>query len=92
MAIKKSDLYSKLWASCDELRGGIRRPLRHPAQEYHTLPRSPKPCPSAYPTWITIGGHPYQVSVQRRVAGNGSMGAILYTTKRIEVVASSSGT
>lgn len=23
MAIKKSDLYSKLWASCDELRGGM---------------------------------------------------------------------
>lgn len=23
MAIKKSDLYSSLWASCDELRGGI---------------------------------------------------------------------
>jgi len=22
MAIKKSDLYSSLWASCDELRGG----------------------------------------------------------------------
>lgn len=24
MAIKKSDLYSSLWASCDELRGHIR--------------------------------------------------------------------
>jgi type I restriction enzyme M protein len=23
MAIKKSDLYSSLWASCDELRGGM---------------------------------------------------------------------
>src|SRR5437667_10791509 len=23
MAIKKSDLYSSLWASCDELRGGV---------------------------------------------------------------------
>ena len=23
MAIKKSDLYSTLWASCDELRGGM---------------------------------------------------------------------
>src|SRR5580658_2845196 len=23
MAIKKSELYSKLWASCDELRGGM---------------------------------------------------------------------
>jgi len=23
MAIKKSDLYSKLWKSCDELRGGM---------------------------------------------------------------------
>lgn len=23
MAIKKSDLYSSLWASCDELRGGL---------------------------------------------------------------------
>ena len=23
MPIKKSDLYSKLWASCDELRGGM---------------------------------------------------------------------
>lgn len=23
MAIKKSDLYSSLWASCNELRGGI---------------------------------------------------------------------
>lgn len=23
MAIKKSDLYSFLWASCDELRGGM---------------------------------------------------------------------
>jgi hypothetical protein len=25
MAIKKSDLYSSLWASCDELRGGMDR-------------------------------------------------------------------
>ena len=25
MAIKKSDLYSSLWASCDELRGGMER-------------------------------------------------------------------
>jgi hypothetical protein len=24
MALKKSDLYSSLWASCDELRGGMR--------------------------------------------------------------------
>jgi len=23
MAIKKSELYSSLWASCDELRGGM---------------------------------------------------------------------
>ena len=23
MAVKKSELYSKLWASCDELRGGM---------------------------------------------------------------------
>jgi type I restriction enzyme M protein len=23
MALKKSDLYSSLWASCDELRGGM---------------------------------------------------------------------
>jgi len=23
MAIKKGDLYSSLWASCDELRGGV---------------------------------------------------------------------
>ena len=23
MALKKSELYSKLWASCDELRGGM---------------------------------------------------------------------
>jgi type I restriction enzyme M protein len=23
MAIKKSDLYSSLWSSCDELRGGM---------------------------------------------------------------------
>ena len=23
MPVKKSDLYSKLWASCDELRGGM---------------------------------------------------------------------
>ena len=23
MAIKKSDLYSSIWASCDELRGGM---------------------------------------------------------------------
>ena len=23
MAVKKSDLYSSLWASCDELRGGM---------------------------------------------------------------------
>jgi type I restriction enzyme M protein len=23
MAIKKSDIYSSLWASCDELRGGM---------------------------------------------------------------------
>jgi type I restriction enzyme M protein len=23
MAIRKSELYSKLWASCDELRGGM---------------------------------------------------------------------
>lgn len=23
MAIKKSDLYTSLWASCDELRGGM---------------------------------------------------------------------
>ncbi len=56
------------------------------------MPRSPEPCPSAYLTYITIGGYPYQVSVQRRVAGNGSMGAILYATKRIEVAAASSGT
>ena len=26
MAIKKSDLYSSIWASCDELRGGISEP------------------------------------------------------------------
>lgn len=26
MAIKKSDLYSSLWASCNELRGGITEP------------------------------------------------------------------
>jgi hypothetical protein len=25
MALKKSDLYSSLWASCDELRGGTYR-------------------------------------------------------------------
>lgn len=23
MALKKSEIYSKLWASCDELRGGM---------------------------------------------------------------------
>jgi transglutaminase-like putative cysteine protease len=57
----------------------------HPAQEDHTLPRSPEPKPSAYPTSITIGGHPYEVSIQPRVVGNGSMGTILYATKRIEV-------
>jgi len=28
MAIKKTELYSSLWASCDELRGGMKvRPL-----------------------------------------------------------------
>jgi hypothetical protein len=27
MAIKKSDIYSSLWASCDELRGGRIRQL-----------------------------------------------------------------
>ncbi len=49
------------------------------------MPRSPKPRASACPTSITIGGHPYQVSIQPRIAGNGSMGTILYATKRIEV-------
>jgi type I restriction enzyme, S subunit len=32
MAIKKSDLYSSLWASCDELRGGIDAELTVPEQ------------------------------------------------------------
>ena len=49
------------------------------------MPRSPEPRPSAYPTSITIGGLPYQVRIQPRVVGNGSMGTILYATKRIEV-------
>lgn len=31
MAIKKSDIYSSLWASCDELRGGMDAiPIDHP--------------------------------------------------------------
>ena len=36
MAIKKSELYSSLWASCDELRGGmdaVSLALRHELQE-----------------------------------------------------------
>jgi len=32
MAIKKSDLYASLWASCDELRGGM------DASQYKTRP------------------------------------------------------
>lgn len=39
MAIKKSELYASLWASCDELRGGMdaspRRFASHPPFPYH---------------------------------------------------------
>ncbi len=57
-------------------------PRGTPAQEDPTLPKSPKPRPSAYPSTLRIGDHRYQVTVQRRVAGRIFMGHGYYRNER----------
>ena len=46
MPIKKSELYSKLWQSCDELRGGM-----DAFQYKDRIQMSKPPSPPFSPTW-----------------------------------------
>ena len=66
MAIKKSELYSSLWSSCDELRGGMDASqykdyvlvllfIKYISDKYVDVcltRRSPSPTPRAFLTWL----------------------------------------
>ncbi len=47
MALKKSELYSSLWASCDELRGGMDASQYKDYVLVHSKPSSPRPARSS---------------------------------------------
>jgi len=71
MAIKKSELYSSLWSSCDELRGGMDASqykdyvlvmlfIKYVSDKYAGQPTPPSPSPKAQalPTWWHLRGKP----------------------------------
>lgn len=68
MAIKKSDLYSSLWASCDELRGGMDA-IRQLAERYSTP--LPQLTTEVETLSARVAGHLQKMGVSIPVKGRG---------------------